>query len=123
MHHHVGGHNFADAAFDGVGNGVHLLETGGARNADRNVHEVLVSGAPHSHALGGKHAFEPLNFFRTRSCKPSGAESSSASSVRFPSREPTQITIAATTSAARGTAICSQAMPQRCPAQTAPMPK
>ena len=60
VHHHVRGNNFADAPLDGVGNGVHLLEAGGARNADRDVHEVLVSGAPHAHALGGKHAFEPL---------------------------------------------------------------
>ena len=58
VHHHVRGHDLADAPLDGVGNGVHLLEAGGARHADRDVHEMLVAGAPHAHALGGKHAFE-----------------------------------------------------------------
>ena len=64
VHHHVRGHNFADAPLDRVGNRVHLLEAGGPRNADRNVHEVLVSGAPHPHPLGGNHACESIDFFR-----------------------------------------------------------
>ncbi len=64
VHHHVRGNNFADALLDGVGNGVHLLEAGGPRNADRDIHEVLVSRAPHPHAFGGEHAFESLDLSR-----------------------------------------------------------
>src|SRR5487761_579820 len=72
VHHHVGGNNFADAPLDGVGNGVYLLEAGGTRNADGDVHEVLVSRSPHAHALGGKHAFKSFDFFHDALLQPGG---------------------------------------------------
>ena len=43
--------------------------------------------------------------------------------MRFPRREPTQITMAATTSAAIGSAFRSQVMPVYWPIQTAAMPR
>src|SRR5271166_3687180 len=49
--HDVRGHDFADAFFDGVAEGVDLLEAGGARDADRGVDEVTVAGAAHAYAV------------------------------------------------------------------------
>ena len=43
VHHHVGGHDLADAALDGVADRVHLLEARGARHADGDVHEMPIA--------------------------------------------------------------------------------
>jgi len=51
VHHDVRRDDFADALFDGVAQGVHLLETGGARHADRGIDEMAVAGAAHAHAV------------------------------------------------------------------------
>ena len=57
VHHHVRGNNLRDAFFHGVAGGVGLLQAGGARDADGDVHEIALAGAAHAHAFGLQHAF------------------------------------------------------------------
>ncbi len=61
VHHHVGGDNLANPFFDGVTQRVHLREAGGARYADRGVHEVAVARAAHAHAVHVEHALHARN--------------------------------------------------------------
>ena len=55
VHHHVGGNDLRDTAFDGVADGVNLFETRGSRHADGHVHKMMGAAAAHPHPLGGKH--------------------------------------------------------------------
>src|SRR5712691_2692281 len=56
MDHHVGWNNFADALFDGIAQGMDLLEARCPRNANGGVHEVAVAGPAHAHAVHVQHA-------------------------------------------------------------------
>ena len=56
VNHHVSRHNFADALFDGIAQGMHLFQAGSARHADGSIHEMPVAGAAHADALDVQHA-------------------------------------------------------------------
>src|ERR1700681_5078966 len=51
VHHHIGGHNFADTFFDGVAKLMDLFETGGASHAYRGMHKVAIPSAADPHAI------------------------------------------------------------------------
>src|ERR1700730_1653178 len=51
VHHHIGGHNFANTFFDGVAKLMDLFETGGASHAYRGIDEMTIPGAAHAHAI------------------------------------------------------------------------
>ena len=104
VHHHVGRQDFADAALDRVADGVHLLEAGGSRHADGDVHEVAIAGAAHADPFGRKHALEFLHGARHALLQASRRGVQQGVHVRLPSRAPTQMITAATPSAASGSA-------------------
>ncbi len=56
VHHHIRGNDFADALFDGVAQGMHLLEARGPRDAHCGIDKVAIAGAPHAHAIDIQHA-------------------------------------------------------------------
>src|ERR1700683_198801 len=57
VNHHVRGDDLADAFLHRFAGGVGLLETGCARNADGDVHEITLAGTADTHAFGAQHAF------------------------------------------------------------------
>src|SRR5579859_7154783 len=69
----VGGNNLGDALFDFVGEGVNLLEIGGAGNADGGVHKVAVAGAAEAHAFHLENSFNIPDLGNELILQPSGS--------------------------------------------------
>src|SRR6266849_918900 len=63
MNHYIGGNDFANALFDGVAQGMNLLEASRAGDADRSVNEVAVTGPAHAHAVHVQHAVHARDGF------------------------------------------------------------
>jgi hypothetical protein len=51
VNHDVGWNDFADALFDGIAEGVNLLEAGSARNANGGIDEVAIASATDANAV------------------------------------------------------------------------
>jgi hypothetical protein len=51
VHNYVRGHNFSDAAFDGIGQDVNLLEAGCARDAHGGIDEMAIARTAHPYAF------------------------------------------------------------------------
>ena len=64
VHHHVGGNNFGDTALDGVADVMDVFEAGCAGNADGDVDEMAIAGAPNANPLGGKDSIQLVHGMR-----------------------------------------------------------
>ncbi len=64
VNHDIGVNDLADAAFDGVTDGMDLLETGRARHADRDVDKMTIARAAHANTLGAEYAIDLLDGLR-----------------------------------------------------------
>src|SRR5581483_10246348 len=61
VHHNVGGNDLAHSPLHLIADRVHLLEAGGARNADRDVHKMTITRPSHAHAFGAEHTVKFLD--------------------------------------------------------------
>src|SRR6202140_464132 len=57
VHHYIGGYNFANPFFDGVAQGMDLLETSGTSHAHGGIDEMTIAGAADPYAIDIQDAF------------------------------------------------------------------
>ena len=61
MHHHVCGNDLANAFFDGVAQGMHLLKASRPRHTHGGVDKVAIAGAAHAHTIDIQHPIHARN--------------------------------------------------------------